>query len=213
MAKIRVKPPFGGFWAKKGPFGPSGTGPRQGFYINPSRPGGLGRPRGLKGPRRALRDQEGPESRIPGSPDPRSSRIPGRGPPAPGREGSPDPGFRDPGAPRGWFYINPSRRGPAVPAGSLRDPGSPGGPPGPPGGPGPDPLPGRGTPPARARGFTSTPRAGAPRFPAGVGAPEGGLEGSPLLLPEEGSSVPRRCPGQARRRSTREFTRTTGAPD
>jgi len=108
---------------------------------------------------------------------------PNRGFGAPGpREGSrPVPGYR--GAPaRGVDVKPPSARGPGP------GPGVPGGP-----WPGQDPLPGSGTSrrtlrgpsrgpgsPSRAsrsEGFTSTPRAGAPRFPAAraPGAPGRGL--------------------------------------
>jgi len=77
-----------------------------------------------------------------GIPDPGSGDLPGpgsrRGLPALPR-GSPGSRFRAPGPrpprrspARGGFYINPSRRGPAVPGGGTPGPGSPGGSPGPP---------------------------------------------------------------------------------
>jgi len=94
-----------------GPFrAPAGV-PGRGFYINPW----PGRPGGSQGPGRALRGSRGPGG-VPGTGYPGSQilgigQIPGQGP-RPGREGAPgDPGT----GPRGLFYINPSRRGPAVP--------------------------------------------------------------------------------------------------
>jgi len=102
------------FWAF---FGPGA----QGFYINPS--GAL--PRGRGRPSRA------PGAWGPGSPGsgevsgPPGSRIPGigvRSPLPPGRGGPGRPRDRSRRPRRVGFYINPSRRGPAVPG---RGPGGP----------------------------------------------------------------------------------------
>jgi len=118
------------FWAILALFGPRRAPAARGFTSTPAPPAGEGPgapggPKGLSGPR-----PEGlPGTLVPEVPDP------GPGIPAPGGPGAPEPRSRDPGTrrglrtpPRGWFYINPSRRGPAVPAGGPRDQGSPGGP-------------------------------------------------------------------------------------
>jgi len=97
LAKIPKNRDFRGFWAPGGPWpGPAGGG----FTSTPPRGPGTGVPR-PRGPGRAL-------DRVPGLRD--QDLDPGRGPgTGPGR----------------GFYINPSRRGPAVPRGG---PGSPPGP-------------------------------------------------------------------------------------
>jgi len=89
-----------------GPWGLPGTPVRRGFYINPS-----------------VRD---PGNRVPGAPEgpgrpPGAPRSPGRGLGPCQGPGPRSPGSRTPR--RGGFYINPSRRGPAVPGGP-RGPGS-----------------------------------------------------------------------------------------
>jgi len=87
-------------WCKTPLATPSGAGP-----------GGLGGPREPGGPSPRGRPGASPGSRIPGSGPGDRSRT--RGPGGALREPS-----RGPGAPwRGGFYINPSRRGPAVPRG------------------------------------------------------------------------------------------------
>jgi len=78
------------------------------------------------------------------------------------------------------FYINPSRRPPAVPGRGSGSPGAAARPHG--------SLRG----PPRRSWDRPSPGGGRPGT-AGVGAPVGGSEGSPLLLPEEGSAVPGRC--------------------
>jgi len=110
---------FGHFpekWSKS----PDSGDPGRGFYINPSR----GCPRDPGG----VRNLRGPVSRplaLPSGEAPGQSRDPGQpGIPDPGSGSPGDPGraLRDPspplgGASEGLFYINPSRRGPAVPLG------------------------------------------------------------------------------------------------
>jgi len=96
---------------------PVSGAPGRGFYINPSRgrrargPGPSGTlrdpPLGARAPGAGLRDPGipgGPRTWSPGPPD----RVPET---PPGLPGAPRP------LPRRGFYINPSRRGPAVPAG------------------------------------------------------------------------------------------------
>jgi len=147
----------------------------QGFYINPSGalPRGRGSPpRGLEGlGTRVPGDQGGPETS--GIPDP---GIGVRKPLPPGRGGPGRPRDRSREAPRVGFYINPSRRGPAVPGGfpgSRKSRRGPAGAPGDlPGGPG-----------------TTPPREGPPPGTAGGGAPHRGRGEDPLLLPEEGRPV------------------------
>jgi len=102
--------------------------PGRGFYINPSPRGPEPRIRGpgVPGSRGALPPGAGeplPEAGIL-IPDP---GIPGRSrrPPREASRGAPAPLG---GAPEGLFYINPSRRGPAVPArgpGRQSRPGAP----------------------------------------------------------------------------------------
>jgi len=115
MAILRGSAPFRGILALLGPF------PR-GFYINPS--GALPRGRGTPGslPRRS----PGP-SRDPGirdlDPSLRQGAPPAPGGGFPGTPGPRDPGSRAPDPRRGGFYINPSRRPPAVPRGPGRETG------------------------------------------------------------------------------------------
>jgi len=110
--------------------------------------------------------------RDPGIPDPasRSRRPPGGLPSPPGGLGGPCPGSRR--APRTGFYINPSRRPPAVPG---RVPGSPAGP-GVPGSPG-EASGGREVAPAR-RGTARTLRDPGPA-PGNRGAPARGVDVKP----------------------------------
>jgi len=138
----------------------------QGFYINPSGPLPQGRgspPRGLGGlGTRVPGDRGGPETS--GIPDP---EIGVRSPLPPGRGGPGRPRDRSREAPRVGFYINPSRRGPAVPRAGSGDPESRGGAPRGLRGPlrevlGP-PLPGRGSP--------GEPREGEPPQGASGGSP------------------------------------------
>jgi len=116
--KVAENPIFGVFLQKRGKI-PGFRDPGRGFYINPSRapPGpGLRDPRALESPSPGAGEPSG----TPGLRDP----VPGPGPgPLPGSPGGPRRPLRRPGRPLpapggGLFYINPSRRGPAVPAGS-----------------------------------------------------------------------------------------------
>jgi len=179
---MRVKPAFWAFLAKKGPFRPFSASRRRGFTSTPPRPspGGGGAPPGLREP-----GDRGP--RGPGrSGDLRGPGIPGQGPGSPSRPGGEAPGGPGTGSgrPRVRGFTSTPRAGPPrFPGGVPGSPVSRRGPAGlrrPPGRSWDRPLPGEGPPGYRGA-------------PAGVGAPEGGSEGSPLLLPEEGSSVPGRC--------------------
>jgi len=163
--------PFWPFWAKMGLFGPRRAPPGGGFTSTPGGPPG-GSPRGLGGPPGASGSPGGvsgtrsPDPGSWGSPDPWSGTPApgGRGPP-----GTPGPRFRE------GFYINPSRRGPAVP---RRGSGT--------GGPrGPVSRASREAPDATPPGRGSGPLSQTPRGTAGVGSPRRGRRGLPSLLPEE----------------------------
>jgi len=126
------------------PVGNRGAPPR-GVDVKPPRaegsPRALGAPGRPPGPRpgRSARPRS-PGSRILGSWDP----APGA-PEGPGRPRTRSPGFRDHA--RGGFYINPSRRGPAVPGAVPGTWGPQGVQKGPLGGPGRQtPVPGPGNP-------------------------------------------------------------------
>jgi len=158
-------------WPFSGLFGPGA----QGFYINPrrARPGGRGT--------------------LPGAWEPGDQGS--RGPGGLGTSGIPDPGSRGPGsplppgrgglgrsrdrsreAPRTGFYINPSRRPPAVPGRGPGDSESHAGAPR-----------GSGRPPRRP--WTTPSPGGTPRRYRGRGSPHRGRGEDPLLLPEEGRPV------------------------
>jgi len=177
---MRVKPPFWGFWAKMALFRAPRGPPGEGFTSTPPRGPGGG-PRALKGPRRGPGVPEGSRIPDPGISDPGVSRIPGGVPPPPGGRGLRSPGDRVRTPIREGFYINPSRRGPAVPAGGPGDRGSRGALPG--------TSPGGLRPPLPEEGVSATPRGSRRGW-----VPRRGLEGSPLLLPEEGSSSHGRWP-------------------
>jgi len=110
---LAKKPQNRGFWGILGVFGPSGASrglPRGSLLHQPPARPREGAPGPLEGAweaSRALRDPGGVwgPSGDPGTPGPRS------GTPA-----------------RGGFYINPSRRGPAVPGGVWEGPPGPGSP-------------------------------------------------------------------------------------
>jgi len=142
-----------------GPAGDRGAPPR-GVDVKPLRqgpPGSPGSPGTGLGP-----CPEGPwDPGSPGSPDPeiRDPRPPGAGEaqnPVPGSRRVPDPVS---GVPAQGFYINPSRRGPAVPGGG-------------PGDRGPGEVPGRvprGPEKGPGRPLASHPRPGEPRGPGARG--------------------------------------------
>jgi len=132
------------------PVGNRGAPPR-GVDVKPlgrrGHPGALGAPGSPPGPRPGRSPGSGPRDPDPGIRGP-CPQGPGEGPRRPGPR---SPGSRD--LARGGFYINPSRRGPAVPRGGSGDLGSREGRKGPSGGPGRrTPLPGLRETPAGNRG-------------------------------------------------------------
>jgi len=113
------KTAFLAVFARKRPFWAFLGLPRGLFYINPWL-GGRGRPGAWESPPGA-RGARGARSRGPGDllrTGPGASPGGGTGEPGQG----PVPGSRD--SPRTGFYINPSRRPPAVPGRGPRSPGS-----------------------------------------------------------------------------------------
>jgi len=167
--KSRKKAFFPGFTRKRPKRAFFGPLPR-GFYINPS--GTLPRGRGPGGPSRSPGGSRSPDPGSWACPGPLASQGPPLGEPrGPRKRGSGGSGpQRGPGTrPRTGFYINPSRRGPAVSRRGSRDRG-PGGPKkGLPGSPWATPSQG---------GVQTTPRG-----PGGGGEPRRGSEGYPSLLP------------------------------